>query len=374
MARTKDKQVLLTADERRDLERKAASRTEAFRTVQRARILLLSEGGGTDAAIAGQLKVNRLTVRNCVRKFHAMGVGGALEDLARTGKPASIGDSEKAWVKQLACQKPAAAGYAQELWTIKALTAHVRKSCEAAGFPSLATASRSTIWTILNEADIKPHKIRYYLERRDPEFEAKMGEVLLVYKQLELEFASGQDSGVAVMSYDEKPGIQALSATAPDLPPGSGHGAVGRDYEYVRHGTLSLLCALNLKNGEVVPLVRDSHASADFVDFLKLLNAKYASASKIRLVLDNHSAHTSKETRTYLATVPGRFEFVFTPKHGSWLNLVESFFGKFTRVFLRGIRVASKAELTERIYRYMDEINAEPVVYHWKYKMEEVAV
>jgi transposase len=247
----------------------------------------------------------------------------------------------------------------------------VRKSCEAAGFPSLVNASRSTIWTILNEADIKPHKIRYYLERRDPDFEAQMGEVPLVYKQLEPGFASGQDSGVAVLSYDGKPGIQALSNTVPDLPPGSGHGAVGRDYEYVRHGTLSLLCALNLKNGEVIPLVRDSHKSSDFVDFLKILNTRYADASKIRLVLDNHSAHTSRETRAYLTTVPGRFGFVFTPKHGSWLNLVESFFGRFTRVFLRGIRVSSKAE---RIYRYMDEINAEPVVYHWKYKMEEVAV
>jgi transposase len=374
MSRTKEKQVVLTADERRDLERKAASRTEEFRTVQRAQIVLLSERGDTDAAIAGQLNVNRLTVRNCVKKFHTLGVGGALEDLARSGRPASIGDSEKAWVRQLACQKPTEVGYAQELWTINLLTAHVQKRCEAAGFPSLVKASRSTVWKILNEADIKPHKIRYYLERRDPEFERKMREVLLVYKQVELEFASGPDSGVVVLSYDEKPGIQALSTTAPDLPPGNGHEAVGRDYEYVRHGTLSLLCALNLKNGEVIPLVRDSHKSSDFVDFLKILNAKYADASKIRLVLDNHSAHTSRETRAYLATVLGRFEFVFTPKHGSWLNLVESFFGKFTRVFLRGIRVSSKAEMAERIYRYMDEINAEPVVYHWKYRMEEIAI
>jgi hypothetical protein len=93
--------------------------------------------------------------------------------------------------------------------------------------------SRSTIWTILNEANIKPHRIRYYLERRDPDFEARMGEVPRVYKQMELEFAGGQDSGVVVLSYDGKPGIQALSNTLPGLPPGSGHGAVGRDYEYV---------------------------------------------------------------------------------------------------------------------------------------------
>jgi transposase len=91
-------------------------------------------------------------------------------------------------------------------------------------------------------------------------------------------------------------------------------------------------------------------------------------------VLDKHSAHTSKETRAYLSSRPGRFEFVFTPKHGSWLNLVESIFGKLTRVCLKGIRVASKEELANRIYRYIKEANEAPVTYRWKYKMDEVTV
>ncbi len=136
---------------------------------------------------------------------------------------------------------------------------------------------------------------------------------------------------------------------------------------------MSLLAGLNLVTGEVLPLVRDTHKSSDFIDFLKAANEKYASAERIKMVLDNHSAHLSKETKAYLATVPGRFEFVFTPKHGSWLNLVESFFGKLTRVCLKGIRVSSKAELVQRIYRYIHEINSVPVVYHWKYKLEELA-
>lgn len=91
-------------------------------------------------------------------------------------------------------------------------------------------------------------------------------------------------------------------------------------------------------------------------------------------IVRSHSAHTSKETRAYLETVPGRFEFVFAPKHGSWLNLVESFFGKLARVCLKGIRVSPKAELAERIYRYIEEANAVPVVYHWKCKMDEVVL
>jgi transposase len=135
---------------------------------------------------------------------------------------------------------------------------------------------------------------------------------------------------------------------------------------------VSLLAGLNLEDAKVIPLVRDTHTSRDFIDWLKLVNATYADAEKIKILLDNHSVHTSKETREYLASVPGRFEFVFTPKHGSWLNLVESFFGKLARSFLRNLRVASKQELIDRLYQYIETINEEPVVYHWKYKMDEI--
>ena len=110
----------------------------------------------------------------------------------------------------------------------------------------------------------------------------------------------------------------------------------------------------------------------EYIEFLKLLDSKYPKEDKIRLILDNLKVHTSEETRKYLATNPGRFEFVFTPKHGSWLNLVEGFFSKLTRQSLKGIRVKSKEELVSRIYKYFDEVNAEPVVYHWKYKLEEI--
>lgn len=98
----------------------------------------------------------------------------------------------------------------------------------------------------------------------------------------------------------------------------------------------------------------------------------YAEHDTIRLVLDNHSAHTSKETKVYLETRAGKFIFVFTPKHGSWLNLIESFFGKMTRQCLRGIRVDSKQELIGRIYLYCDEVNAQPVIYHWTYKTDDI--
>lgn len=205
-----------------------------------------------------------------------------------------------------------------------------------------------------------------------------MHDVLVVYKQVELQFDDNgqvipfEGQSIHTLSYDEKPGIQALSTTTADRRPTKENGVIQRDYEYVRKGTLSLLAAIDLLTGEAIPHISDTHKSSDFIVFLKKLDEKYPKEDKIRLILDNHSAHTSKETRAFLATIPGRFEFVFTPKHGSWLNMIESFFSKMTRQMLRGIRVASKEELEVRIYKYFDEINETPTVYHWKYHMEDI--
>lgn len=223
--------------------------------------------------------------------------------------------------------------------------------------------------SILDEAEIKPFRIKYYCENRDPDFDSKMHNVLLVYKQLSMQFdENGQfipwekdKQIIHVLSYDEKPGIQAIATTSQDLLPDEHHGTISRDYEYKRLGTLSLLAGIDLQTGEAIPLVSETHSSKDYIEFLKILDSKYPKGDKIRIVLDNLKVHTSEATRNYLATVPGRFEFVFTPKHGSWLNMVEGFFSKMTKQMLRGIRVKSKEELKERIYLYFTEINEEPV-------------
>jgi len=227
---------------------------------------------------------------------------------------------------------------------------------------------------------VKPHKVRYYLERRDAEFEDKMAEVLCVYREVAIlkKAAAGSKKSteaVAVVSYDEKPGIQAIATTAPDLPPKPGvHATFARDYEYKRHGTLSLLAGIDLLTGKVHALVRDRHRSREFVEFLKLLDAAYPAHTAIKLILDNHSAHISKETKAWLADQPaGRFAFTFTPKHGSWLNLVEGFFSKLARSVLRHIRVASKQELKDRIMAAIDDVNRHAVVHTWSYKLNKAA-
>jgi transposase len=374
MSRTRMRSVVLNNEQEETLRQLSRSRTEEARRVQRAGILLMAADGGGDKKIAKAVGLNKNSVRNTIAKFHSMGIEAALSDMPRHGRPSRIDGDAKAWVISQACIKPKELGYAQELWTIQKLTGHIRARCTAAGHEVLIGIASSKVWTILDENEIKPHRIRYYLERRDPDFEAKMKEVLIVYKEAEIALEGNEESGVVSVSFDEKPGIQAIANIAPDLPPTAEHGDVGRDYEYKRLGTVSLLAGLNLITGEIIPLIRDTHKSADFIDFLKIVEEKYAEAERIRIVLDNHSAHTSKETRKYLLGRPGRFEFVFTPKHGSWLNLVESFFGKLTRVCLRGIRVTSKEELVDRIYRYIQEVNDVPAVYHWKYKMDEIAV
>ena len=372
--------IELSNEEREYLKLQTRARTIQAQTVTRARILLLRADSVSIDAIADKVGLNRCSVMLCLKKFKEGGIENALFDAPGRGRNAEITDEEKAWIINIACQKPIDFGYAAETWTYAKLTSHINKTAEAAGYTRLSTIHKSIVNTILDEADIKPHKITYYCENRDPDFDSKMHNVLLVYKQLEMQFdESGkliisEDTPIHVLSYDEKPGIQAIATTSDDLMPDEKHSTINRDYEYKRLGTLSLLAAIDLKTGEAIPLVRDKHSSMEYIEFLKLLDDKYPKGDKLRIVLDNLKVHTSEATRKYLATVPGRFEFVFTPKHGSWLNMVEGFFSKMTRQMLRGIRVKSKEELTNRIYRYFAEINEEPIVFHWKYNLDDIDV
>lgn len=372
--------IELTSADREYLELQTRARTIQAQTVNRARILLLKADGHSIDDIADKVGMNRKSVMLCLSKFKKGGIENALFDAPGRGRNAEITDEEKAWIINIACQRPADFGYAAETWTYAKLTSHINKTAEAAGYVRLSTIHKSTVHTILDEADIKPHKITYYCEDRDPDFDSKMHNVLLVYKQLQMQFdesgnlISFEEIPVHVLSYDEKPGLQAIATTSEDLRPDENHATISRDYEYRRLGTVSLLAAIDLQTGEAIPLVRDKHSSKEYIEFLKLLDEKYPKGDKIRLVLDNLKVHTSDETRRYLATVPGRFEFVFTPKHGSWLNMIEGFFSKMTRQMLRGIRVKTKDELVSRIYQYFAEVNEEPVVFHWKYNLDDIDV
>jgi transposase len=355
------------------------SRTERASRVERAQMLLSYRENPSFFAVGQRLGVHHQTVQRCIERALAYGPLAALDDRPRPGKEPTITAEAKAWLVSLACRKAKELGYPHELWTTRLLARHAREHGPAEGHECFADLVQGTVCKILGQEEIKPHKVRYYLERRDAEFEQKMAEVLCVYREVQVlkKAARSKKPGepVTIVSYDEKPGIQAIATTAPDLPPEPGvHATFARDHEYKRHGTLSLLAGIDLLTGKVHALVRDRHRSREFIEFLKLLDAAYPARTAIKLILDNHSAHISAKTRTWLAAQrPGRFEFTFTPKHGSWLNLIEGFFSKFARSVLRHIRVASKDELKERIIAGIDDVNRYPVVHTWSYKLAEAA-
>jgi transposase len=374
--KTKRAALVLTEEQRRELASLAGSRTASKREIERAGMLLLFAEGRSILQIRNVLGVSRPTIYKCIDKALAAGVAAGLSDTYHRPKSPEIGDDAKSWVVGLACTKPKDHGLAAELWTLSQLAKFIGEQCEAAGFSRLAKASKTTVWRILDGHKIKPHRIRYYLERRDPDFDAKMREVLMVYQEVSLQNAmptkASADASelaptVITVSVDGKPGIQAIATVAPDLPPVAGrHAETGRDYEYVRHGTLSILAALDLHDGHIIAEVKERHRSCEFIQLLKQLDEHYPADATIRVILDNHSSHISKETMAYLATRPGRFDYVHTPKHGSWLNLIEMAFSKMARSFLRHIRVTSKQELKERILKGIAEFNNQPVVFKWK--------
>ena len=347
--------------------------TEA-RLYKRAMILLMKSEGKTYMDIARALKVSRNTVVLWVEKYKAdENLQKCLKDEKGRGRKHEIFDEEIAFIKNTACKKPTEFGYAAEVWSLSKLTVHINRTAEKNGFPRLSTVSVSYVQKLLKSLAIKPHKIEYYCEKRDPDFEEKMQNVLVFYRDVELGATKEDGTVIHMLSYDEKPGIQAVSVTSEDLPATEKNGHIKRDYEYKRLGTVSLLAGIDLKTGRAFPLVKDKHASEDYIDFLKTLDDYYPKEDVIRILLDNLKVHTSEKTKEYLKTRPGRFEFVFTPKHGSWLNMVEGFFSKMSKQVLKGIRVKSKEELKERILKYFEEENLQPVVFHWKYKLDEIS-
>jgi transposase len=287
--------------ELRELESIARSRTEAAGRVERARVLLAYRQGPSFYAVGQALGMHHQKVRRYIERAKADGAMAALDERPRPGKEPTITVEAKTWVVALACRKPKDLGYPHEVWTTRLLAGQAREHGPRQEHACLSGLVQGTVCKILDAQEVKPHKVRYYLERRDPEFKAKMAQVLCVYREVSvLKKAAATkknkpSKAVTVISYDEKPGIQAIATTAPDLPPEPGvHPSFTREFEYKRHGTVSLLAGIDLVTGKVHALVEDRHRSREFIAFLKLIDAAYLA---IRLILDNHSAHISKETK-----------------------------------------------------------------------------
>lgn len=369
--------LVLDDGSRAALELISRSRTEAAQRVLRSRVLLAYAAGRGVTEIAREFDYSRPSIYAIVEKAVQFGALAALDDLkGGRGRPRAISEGARAWIVSLACEKPARLGYPHELWTRELLARHAREHGVEAGHPDVSKISAGTVTKILQAHKLRPHKVRYYVERRDPDFDRKMVDVLHFYREVQLvrdEHAAESDQMVAFLSYDEKPGIQAIETRGVERPPVPGsHSTTLRDYEYVRHGTLALMAGIDLVTGEILARIEPRTRSREFVEWLQLVDQHYPAGTKLRILLDNHSAHTSKETRRFLETVPGRFEFLFTPTHGSWLNLIENFFSKLARTVLRGMRVNSREDLQNRLRQAIDWLNQQPVIFKWEWGLADL--
>jgi transposase len=317
--------------------------------VRRARIVLLAAQGLPNTRIAARLGCSLPTVRTWRERFRRRGVPG-LFDRPRCGRPESYGPSERLAVVATATSAPPEGA---SLWTRATIAAHLAERGLA--------PSASTVGRILAEAKVRPHKVRGWLHRADdPAFWAQAGAVCRLYLEL--------PPGTLLVSVDEKTGIQAKSRRYPTLRASPGR-EERREFEYRRHGTVSIVAAMDVATGHVLAQRIERNNSATFTAFLRQLDQCTDPALRIHLVMDNGSSHTSKATRGWLAAHP-RFAVTHTPKHASWLNMVEQWFSALTRRLLRRGDFASRDDLEAQIATYTIRYNRTARPYRWRYDAE----
>ena len=335
---------------------------------QRALILLKLSNGESPTHIAKDIGCCFDTVTKCYSKFKKNTSGNihdALRDSYRSGKPTTYDTELKLSIINEACKQPKDLGYAAEVWSIANLLKHCKEKLKDS-FHQIEHMSKSTLHGILKGHYIEPHKVEYYLHKRDDNFDEDMKTIITCYKEIMTET---QEDNMITVSLDEKPGVQALANVKDDIPIQiNKNSTIKRDPEYKRLGTVSILAGVDLQTGTVIGNVCERHRSKEFIELLEKIDKHYPPHLTIRIICDNHIIHKSKETCTYLDKNPERFQFVFTPKHGSWLNYIENVFSVMSRTFLKHIRVSSKDELSERISKGIDEMNVSPTKPKWNFK------
>lgn len=339
--------IELTDAERERLEHLAGSRTAPYQQVQRASAILALAGGAANATVARQVRRHVDTVRAWRKRFAAERLA-ALSDRPRPNGRPRLCAQDKLRIIAAATAAPPAPDTA---WSHRLLS----EQLHLAGL----AVSASQIGRILDGVDLKPHLVRGWLTRpADPQFFDKAAEICALYR------ACPRNS--VVISVDEKTGITARSRKHPDLPAREGR-RTRREFEYVRHGTVSIIAALEVHTGQVLTQTIARNNADTFIGFLRLLQRTIPAGTDIHLVMDNGSSHVAKKTKAWLAAHP-RFHVHHTPKHASWLNQVELFFSTLTRRLLRRSQFASRTELAQRIDEFVlayDQHDAKP--YRWTY-------
>jgi len=339
-------QMDLTPDERRELERIVRAETSEQRAVLRARIVLLADEGRSTEAIMGVLGVSKPVVIKWRSRFVTDRLDG-LRDAPGRGRPRVLGADIRLKIATEACRPPEGATH----WSTRELAAHI------------GGVSHVTVHRVLSAERIKPHLQEMWLNSQDPDFEAKQAEIIGLYLN--------PPENALVLCMDEKTGVQALGRKAPDKPvrPAT---VARREFEYVRHGTKSLLAALAVHEGTVTGQCYDRHTHTEFLDFLQTLDRLYPSG-ELHLIVDNLSVHKHENVQRWLERHP-RVKFHFTPTHASWLNQIELWFSILGRKILKRGIFNSTDELVANILDYIEKYNRTARPFRWTYTGDPLTV
>jgi transposase len=334
-------EVVLTDEQRAQLERIVRASTSEQRLVKRARVALLADKGLTNEEIARLVAMSAHKVGKWRRRIAERGLAG-LADRPRSGGPRRYGHDQRLRVFQTACSPPPPG---ETQWTVRSLAAAVG-------------IGKSQTHAILAQADLKPHQVRSWLTSIDPEFETKRAEVCGLYLN--------PPEGAIVVSIDEKTSVQAKQPIRAQLPLRPGQPA-RREFEYKRHGTVALLAALLVHSGEVKGCVYERNSRVEFLDFLERLEAEIPPHKQVHAILDNLQVHKTPQVVAWLQAHP-RWRFHFTPTHASWLNQIELFFSILTRRLLKRGSFTSKHDLKAQLLSFIERYNPTARPFAWTYQ------
>ncbi len=345
--------VTLPTSLREMLQQRARAGTSAFRDVVRARIALMAEQGETNAAIARRVGCDVKTVRTWRDRIAELPDELALVDTPRTGRPPRVAIEVHQELIKLACQRPEDKKVPfEQVWTLQALA-------DALEGDTGVRLSRSEVSRILEGADLKPHRMRQWLHSPDPDFRPKVAAICDLYVS--------PPEGATVLCVDEKPGMQALEQRFPMRP--AAPGRLGRkEFEYKRRGTRTLIASYNIRTGEVLGHVGPTRKAVDLIAFLERV-AQHYPTGPVYIIWDNLNIHHGPRWAEFNARHGGRFHFVYTPKHASWVNQVETWFSILARRVLRHASFRSVDELADRVRGFIERWNGgEAHPFRWTFR------
>lgn len=338
--------VSLTPEERQVLERVASSRTESYRKVQRAQLILLAAAGMPNMQIAKEVGLSRAMVVQWRQRFVRERMAG-LADRPRSGRPRVYTEEDRLRVLEMACtQTPPGETH----WSIRSLA-------KAAGM------KKDTVHQILRDNKLKPHRVGTFSHSPDPDFVRKVIEVVGLYLN--------PPENAIVLCVDEKTQVQALDRTQPMLPMRPDQ-IERHTHDYKRNGTVQLYAALEVHAGRVIPRIENRHRSREFIRFMNQLLRTYPN-QELHVILDNVSTHRSKEVQAWHSQPKHqRVIFHFIPTYSSWLNLIEVLFNLLQAKVLRRGRFPSKRDLVTKVMAYIEQFNRDGKVFQWTKPAEAI--